>query len=104
MTRREFVSTTAAGSVPSSLPVPLIVPIHRVMDSRAKCTPQQVRRFSSSIWPEAARDFERCGIQFQISPVTGEVRCSPGGRPVFAGLVHGTINLVITDQIPQNWD
>jgi hypothetical protein len=74
------------------------------MDSRAKCTPQQVSRFSSSIWPEAVRDFERCGIQFEVSEVTGEVRRSPGGRPVFIGLEHGAINLVITDQILQNWD
>ena len=103
MTRREFVSTAAA-SVPSGSPVPLMVPVHRVMDSRAKCTPQQVRHFSTSIWPEAVRDFGRCGIQFQVSEVTGVVRRSPGGRPVFVGLEHGAINLVITDQIPQNWD
>ena len=103
MTRREFVSIAAAASTPS-LAVPLIVPVHRVMDSRAKCTPQQVRHFSTSIWPEAVRDFGRCGIQFQVSEVTGVVRRSPGGRPVFVGLEHGAINLVITDQIPQNWD
>lgn len=105
MTRREFVSTAAAGAaVPSSSPVPLIVPVHRVVDSRAKCTPLQVRRFSSSIWPEAVRDFQRCGIQLQISEVTGEVRRSPSGRPVFLGLEHGAINFVITDRIPMNWD
>src|SRR5579864_5040785 len=105
MTRREFISTAAGtAAVPSGYRGPLIVPVHRVVDSRAKCTPQQVHRFSSSIWPEAVRDFERCGIQFQISEVTGEVRRSPGGRPVFVGLEHGAINLVITDRILQNWD
>jgi hypothetical protein len=103
MTRREFVSTSAVAVVCSS-PVPLIVPVHRVMDSRAKCTPQQVSRFWSSIWPEAVRDFERCGIQFEVSEVTGEVGRSPRGRPVFIGLEHSAINLVITDQILQNWD
>ena len=105
MTRREFVSTAAAGAaVPFSSPVPLIVPVHRVVDSRAKCTPRQLRRFSSSIWPEAVRDFQRCGIQLQISEVTGEIRRSPSGRPVFVGLEHGAINFVITDHIPMNWD
>jgi len=103
MTRREFVSTAAA-AVFSNSPAPLKIPVHQVMDSHAKCTPQQISRFSSSIWPEAVRDFQRCGIQFQVSQVTGEVRRSPGGRPVFIGLEHGAINLVITDQILQNWD
>jgi len=102
MTRRQFVSTAAF--VLSHSPVPLIIPLHRVMDSRGKCTPQQVSHFSSSIWPEAVRDFERCGIQFQVSEVAGEVRRSPGGRPVFVGLDHGAINLVITNHILQNWD
>jgi hypothetical protein len=104
MTRREFFSTAAAAAVPSSARAPLIVPVHRVWDSRAKCTPQQVRHFSATIWPEAVRDFERCGIQLQISEVTGEVRRTPGGRPLFIGLEHGKINFVITDHILQNWD
>jgi hypothetical protein len=103
MTRREFVSTAAA-LVLSRSPAPLIVPLHRVMDARAKCTLEQVSHFSSSIWPEAVRDFQRCGIQFQVSQVTGEVRRSPGGRPVFIGLEQRAINLVITDHILQNWD
>jgi len=103
MTRREFVSTAAA-VVLSRSPAPLIVPLHRVMDARAKCTLEQVSHFSSSIWPEAVRDFQRCGIQFQVSQVTGEVRRSPGGRPVFIGLEQRAINLVITDHILQNWD
>ena len=74
------------------------------MDSRAKCTPLQLGRFSSSIWPEAVRDFERCDIQLQVSEVTGEVRRSPGDRPIFVGLERGAINLVVTDLIPMNWD
>ncbi len=104
MTRREFVSTAwAAALAPCSSTEPLVVPVHRVMDSRAKCTPAQVRRFSSSIWPEAVRDFQRIGIQLQGSQVTGEVRRSPGDRPVFIGLERGAINLVITDKIPMKW-
>jgi len=105
MTRRQFVLTAAASpTVRPSSPAPLIIPIHRVMDSRAKCTPPQVRRFSSNIWPEAVRDFARCDIQLQVSEVKGEVRRSPGDRPLFVGLERGAINLVITDHIPMNWD
>jgi hypothetical protein len=103
MTRREFVSTAAA-AVLSNPSASLTIPVHRVMDSRSRCTLQQVSHFSSSIWPEAVRDFQRCGIEFQVSQVTGEVRRSPGGRPVFIGLEHRAINLVITDHILQNWD
>jgi len=105
MTRRQFVLTAAASpTVRSGSPAALIIPIHRVMDSRAKCTPAQVRRFSSRMWPEAVRDFARCDVQLQVSEVTGEVRRSPGDRPLFVGLERGAINFVITDHIPMNWD
>jgi hypothetical protein len=105
MTRRDFVSTTAAAAaIPSISQAPLIVPVHLVMDTRAKCTPEQLRRFSSSIWPEAVRDFRRCGLQIQSTQRTGEIRRSPAGRPVFTGLQHGVINLVLTDHIPMEWD
>ena len=89
--------------VPCSSLVPLIVPVRRVIDSRAKCTTAQLRRFASNIWPEAVRDFQRIGIQLQGSEVTGEVRRSPGDRPVFKGLDRAAINLVITDLIPMKW-
>lgn len=83
---------------------PLIVPLHRVLDSRAKCTPEQLSRFSSSIWPEAAADFNRCGIQFQIDEAKGEIRRTAADRPVFVGLKRAAINLVLTDRIPLYWD
>lgn len=101
MTRREFLC--AAAVVSSNAAGPLILPVRRVMDSRAKSAPAQLSRFASSIWPEAVRDFERIGIQLQDAQVTGEVRRSPGDRPVFTGLDRGAINLVITDLIPMKW-
>jgi len=82
---------------------PLMVPLNRVMDSRAKCTPKQLRRFWSIIWPEAIRDFHRGGIEFQIREGTGEIRRSPGGKPVFTGLDRGALNLVVTDHIPNDY-
>jgi hypothetical protein len=105
VTRRNFVWTAAvATAAASSAQAPLIVPVHRVLDSRAKCTPEHPRRFSSIIWPEAVRDFNRCGIRFQTSEATGEIRRSAGDRPVFIGLERGFINLVLTDHIPMYWD
>src|ERR1700704_3068088 len=101
MTRRAFVWTAAMAT---AAPAPLIVPVHRVMDARAKCTPEQLARFWWSIWPEAVRDFNRCGIQLQTSNATGEIRRSAGDRPVFVGLERRAINLVLTEDIPMYWD
>ncbi|MCL4850445.1 MAG: hypothetical protein KJZ78_03575 [Bryobacteraceae bacterium] len=101
MTRREFVSAAAAVS---SSPALLVVPVHQVIDARAKHTPEQLHHFSSGIWTEAVRDFRRCGIQFQGTQGPGEIRRSPGGRPVFNGLRDGAINLILTGHLPMAWD
>ena len=99
MTRRDFVRLAAVAAVQG----PLVIPLHRVMDKRAKCTPEQLRQFWWKIWPEAVREFQRAGIQFQVSDEVGEIKRSPGGRPVFAGLQRGVINLVITDNVPMDY-
>lgn len=105
MTRRDFVWTAMlATAAASAAQAPLIVPVHRVMDKRARCTPAQLLRFRSSIWPEAVRDFSRCGIELQSSEGTGEIRLSPADRPIFVGLERGVINVVLTNQIPWSWD
>lgn len=103
-TRRKFLSVAAAATVSYSLQAPVSVPVHRIMDARARCTPQQLRHFWRSIWPEAVRDFQRSGIQLCPSDATGEIRRSAGDRPIFVGLRRGVINLVLTDQIPMHWD
>jgi hypothetical protein len=105
VTRREFFAIPAAAGVASALPAaPLVVPIHLVSDSHAKCTPDQLRGFSTRIWPEAVRDFERCGIHLESSARTGEVRRLPSGKPLLTGLEYGVINFVLTDHIPIDWD
>jgi hypothetical protein len=53
---------------------------------------------------EAVRDFERCGIQLQRVWRKGEIRRSPGGNPIFTGLDQNALNLVLTDNVPLNWD
>jgi hypothetical protein len=99
VTRRDFVRLAAATAAQG----PLVIPLHRVTDKRAKCTPEQLRQFWWKIWPEAVREFQRAGIHFQVSDETGETKRSPGGRPVFAGLQRGVINLVITDNVPMDY-
>lgn len=105
MTRRDFVWTAAIPTgAASAAELPLIVPVHRVMDARAKCTPDQLRRFWRSIWPEAFRDFSACGIRLQTSDATGEIRRSASDKPLFSGLKRGVINLLLTDHLPLYWD
>ena len=104
MTRRGFIWTAAAWAAPSRGEARLVVPVHRVTDSRARCTPAEWRHFWGTIWPEAARSFHSGGIDLQTTDGTGEVRRSPADRPIFVGLQPGVINLVLTDQIPLTWD
>jgi hypothetical protein len=103
MTRRDFIyeAMVAAGL---RTELKLTVPIRRVMDRYAQCTPEQLRRFWWSIWPEAVKDFNGGGIQLECSGATREIRRSPGGRPIFTGLSAKAINLVLTDHIPVAWD
>jgi hypothetical protein len=105
MTRREFMFTTsfaALASTPSG--ASLVIPVHQVLDARSKHTPQQLHRFLWSIWYEAARDFQRCGIHLQTTKGGGEVKRSPADRPIIIGLDPAAINVVLTDHLPMKWD
>lgn len=105
MTRRDLLhSAIGATGVARSAERPLIVPVHRVTDRRAQCTAEEYRQFWWRIWPEAVRDFGRCGMHLQCTDESGEIRRSPGGRPIFVGLQPGVVNLVLTDHIPMDWD
>src|SRR5437899_8171163 len=105
MTRRNFLwSAAIAHRIAAAAEPPLMVPVHRVVDARAKCTPEQLGRFWWSIWPEAVRDFNRCGIHFQTTDATGEIGRTAADLPVFVGLERGVINLVLTDHLPMYWD
>ena len=104
MTRRHFIWTASAAAGSPSTAARLLVPVHRIMDSRAKCPPEDLHHFWSSIWPEAIRNFSQGGIGLQTSDGPGEVRRSAGDKPIFIGLQRGVINLVLTDHIPMKWD
>jgi hypothetical protein len=106
MTRREFLSsaTLVAAGAPSRAGTGQVVPVRRVMDGHARCTREELNRFWWSIWPEAVRSFGRGGIELKCTDAHGEIRLSPGGRPMFYGLERGVLNLVITDHLPASWD
>jgi len=103
MTRRDFLGAAAVAAGAGS-GASVILPIRRVMDIRTRCTPEQMNRFWWHIWPEAVRSFGRCGIQLQCTDVKGEIKLSPGDRPIFVGLDRGVINLLLTDHLPMAWD
>ena len=104
MTRRDLILVAAAAAIPSRAQAWLRVPVHRVMDARAHCPPEQLHRFWSSIWPEAVRDFRQGGIELQTSDGPGEVRRSAGDNPILVGLRREFINLVLTDHLPMYWN
>jgi hypothetical protein len=105
MTRRNFVlAASAAAGALSGARAPLVLPVRRVMDIRTKCSPDRLNRFWWRIWPEAVQDFNRCGIQLQCSDAKGEIKLSPGDKPLFVGLERGVVNLMLTDHLPMAWD
>jgi hypothetical protein len=106
MTRREFLSTVPAAAVVPAVVSrsALVVPVHQILNSHANLRPEQISGFWSKMWPEAVRDFGSCGIRFDSTVRTAEVRRSPGDRPIFTGLDRSVLNFVITDQIPMVWD
>ncbi|MEI9977114.1 MAG: hypothetical protein WDO73_36730 [Ignavibacteriota bacterium] len=105
MTRRDFIFTATAATAfrAGTAAAPLTVPVHRLMDKRAHCTPQQLQRFSSILWPEAVREFQQGRIQLQVTEAIGEIRRLPSGRPLFIGLLRGVLNVVITDHVPMDY-
>lgn len=104
MTRRGFIWTAAVGAIRSGTRARLVVPLHRVTDSRAQCAPEQWQNFWTSIWPEAVRELSQGGIELQTTDGPGEIRRSPGDKPIFIGLQRGVLNLILTDHIPMDWD
>ena len=96
-----MATAAAIGTLPEN---PLVVPVHRLINSRAKLRPRYLRKFSGVIWPEALSGFRGTGIEFRITDDVGEIRRSPGGKPIFIGLRRDAVNLVLTDTIPIHWD
>ena len=98
MTRRTFFAAALASTNQ------VVVPVHRIVDAHARCAPEDLARFWWTIWPEAFREFARCGIRLQTTDGPGEIRHTAGDRPIFIGLERSVLNLVLTDHLPLYWD
>ena len=105
VTRRQIISVSLAGIASAERPdESLILPVHLMLDTRARFQGPELRYFQTVIWPEAMRQFGWCRIHFGDTLKTGEIKRAASGRPVIIGLEPGAINVVITDQIPIEWD
>jgi len=79
------------------------VPVRVVIDKRARFTPDRLRTWQG-IWDQAWGDFARVGVRLEAATAEGEIKRSPGDRPIFVGLDRGALNVVVTDHIPMLWD
>jgi hypothetical protein len=102
MTRRDFLWATAAFS--SAAPAQVSVPVHRIVDAKARFPSGSLQHFWSSIWPEAVTSFGHGGIALQTTDGPGEVGHTAADRVFFTGLRRGVLNLVMTDTLPLYWD
>lgn len=103
MRRREFLGALISAAGARGAP-PAGIPVYRVIDARARCDAETLRRFWNDVWPEAMIEFGRGGVPLRVEDGAGEMRLTAGGQPMFIGLRRGALNLVLTDHLPVNWD
>jgi hypothetical protein len=82
---------------------PVTVPVRVVIDSRPKFTAERLA-YWRGIWDQAWGDFASVGVRLAAVTTDGEVKRSPGDRPIFVGLDRAALNVVVTDHIPMKWD
>jgi hypothetical protein len=104
ITRRRFLATPLVAAAISRPQAAVIVPVHIVLDRSAQWGRNMLPRFWQQLWPQAVRDFARCGIRLEITVKTGDIWRPPNREPAIIGLDSGVINLVVTDRIPIEWD
>lgn len=101
MTRRQWIAAFAAIGAPRDR---VSVPVHRIVDAKARFPAGSLDRFWKSIWPEAARDFGRAGISLDTTDGPGAVGHTAADRVFFVGLRPDALNLIVTDMLPLYWD
>jgi hypothetical protein len=82
---------------------PISVPVRLLFDSRTAWTPQR-KHYWSRIWKEAVDDFDRGGIDLRVTSGTGEIRRTASDKPMFTGLGDRTLNVMVTQRLPAEWD
>jgi hypothetical protein len=103
LTRRAFIGAVPIVAAAASRDR-VVVPVRRITDAHARCSPDEWSRFLHKIWPEAVRDLNSGGVQLQVTDASGEIKRTAADRPVFVGVERGVLNLVLTDHLPLYWD
>jgi hypothetical protein len=75
-----------------------------LLNKHASHTAADIRNFYATVWAEAAREFQSCGVILRTVDRIGEILSYPSGRPRFPGLERSMVNVVLTDRIPLDWD
>jgi len=104
VTRRGFLTVLAAGTAQAAQPAPAVLPVRIVIDKRAGLRPEQVQSFWLKLWPQAVADFAAGGVRVVSTTAEGEIKRSPGDRPIFTGLDRASLNLVVSRELPMRWD
>lgn len=105
MTRRKLLlALPMLRALAGNPAAPLVVPIHHLIDRSANLSKAHLDLYWRSIWPEAAKTFGACGIQLDSHPGDAKIERPPGREPVVHGIDFGVINLVVTSQVPMEWD
>ena len=102
ITRRALLAMPLAVAAAAADAV-VTVPVRVVIDARPKFTPERLR-YWQSIWDQAWGDFASVGVRLEATRVEGEIKRSPGDRPIFVGLDRAALNVVVTDHVPMKWD
>ena len=79
------------------------VPVRVVIDKRAKFSADRLA-YWRGIWDQAWGDFASVGVRLEATKAAGEIKRSPGDRPIFVGLDQSMLNVVVTDHVPMKWD
>lgn len=105
MPRRLWLASALAATrlLPGAV-APICLPVLRLLDRNARCSPAGVRRFHETIWREAVRMFGSGQATFRVAGRSGEIRRYPSGRPLFVGLERAMLNIVLADTVPLDWD
>ena len=106
MTRRsavELLGSAVACGATGGAAGSLKMPVHRMVDSRAGCTAEQLHHFWWTMWPECVQLFNRCGLELDTTDAPGEIKRSPASKPIFTGVRRRALNIVVTRQIPLGW-
>ena len=101
LTRRTLLAAPVAAALAAEASV--TVPVRVVIDKRPKFTQERLR-YWQSIWDQAWGDFARVRVRLQATVAEGEIKRSPGDRPIFVGLDRAALNVMVTDHIPMLWD